>query len=64
MDDPKPRPYTVLVADEELNVEEIHSTPSRADALDKASDLMMERLALGKYSWFKVGPTDLIEEDL
>jgi hypothetical protein len=63
-DDPRPRPYSILIADEELNIEEIHTLPSRADAIDRASDLMMERLALRKYSWFKIGPKDEIEEDL
>jgi len=63
-DDLRPRPYTIIIADEELNVEEIHSTPSRADALDRANDLMMEKLAQKQYKWFKIGPTDLIEEEL
>lgn len=63
-DDLKPRPYTVLIADEELNIEEIHRAPSRADALDRANDLMMEKLAEHKYKWYKIGPKDEIEEEL
>jgi hypothetical protein len=63
-DNYKPRAYTVLVADEELNVEEMHPLSCRADAIDRAGDLIMEKLAQGKYKWFKVAPSDVVEEEL
>jgi hypothetical protein len=58
------RKYTVLVADDDLNILEIHSMESRADAIDRESDLRLGQLANREYRWIKVGPTEELEDEI
>lgn len=74
MDEEKFRPYTVLVMQDD-EVIEMHSMPSLSDAIDRVTDLMIggtkgERLRVTSLNisesplWYRVAPTDEVEEEL
>lgn len=74
MTEDKFRPHTVLVSQDE-EIVEIHRMESLTDALDRMTDLQLEELKakrtrptelreIGPPKWYRVAPSDEVEEDL